>query len=799
MTPTPDDRWRVLRLAEAATPGGQLLPPPSGESVDAALAVVRASAPEGLAGYLALVRALDLATLPTEGRRLSDLAVEHRARALERLAEADATGWLVRVACAPLQLSRAESPELERALGFRRTDGLPIAREARRADANRLDLRDQPHDEELEVDVVVVGTGAGGAPVAARLAERGHAVVLLEEGGDFGRADFVGRPSELQRKLYRDRGLTFALGNTLIPLPVGSTVGGTTTINSGTCYRTPADVQRRWALEHGLSDLGPGSLDAAFESVERMLGVAPSPPEALGEIPRLVARGADALGLAHGPLQRNAPGCDGQGVCCFGCPTDAKRSTGLTYVPLALSRGALLYHHAKVTRILREGGRACGVEAIAKGGEGPPRRLVVRARAVVLACGALHTPVLLMENELASGSGQLGRNLSIHPAGFAFARFDEPVRGWAGVPQGYAIEELADLGIRFEGAYPPPAFAAAALGLVGPAWTRTVEELDRLALFGFMIRDASRGRVVRGADGRPSVRYRLVDADVRAVVHAQAVLARVFLAAGAEEVRPGMQSFGPLRAREDVDAFEREALARARAHHLALSAYHPLGTCRMGRDPGRSVVSSEHEAHDVEGLFVIDGSAVPGPLGVNPQVTIMALSERASVFVERRVEGRRARTAPRRPRAELSFDETMAGACEPEDGAARFVTTLRVSVSGGSDLRAMVAARGATLDLRGTIALAGVVPEQACVGTLTIRPLAARANLVYDVSFEGADGVRWTLHGEKHAPLLRPTGMTRLHTELRRDGALFARGLLRFDVREIPAWLATFRAVQRIA
>jgi len=793
----PDQRWRLLRIAEAATPAGRHLPPPDGETVDLTARFVADRLPSLFAGWSALIDALDFASVPFTGRRLSSLPTYERTRALERLASTERTSFLVRAVCAPLQLVRAETPALESALDIPAPRSLPIAREVRRGDANKIDLREADKHVELEVDAVVVGTGAGGAPVAARLAQRGHAVVMLEEGGDFSRADFIGRPFDLQRKLYRDGGLTFTIGNTLIPLPIGRTVGGTTTINSGTCYRTPDDVMRRWALEHGLRDLGPGKLDACFERVESLLEIAPSPPEVLGEIARIVARGAARPGHAHGPLKRNPPGCAPQAVCCFGCPTDAKRSTNVSYVPLALAHGALLYHHAKVVRVLREGSRAVGVEAISVGsGDRPARRMTVRARTVVLAAGTLHTPMILLENELANGSGQVGKNLSIHPAGFASARFEHAVKGWAGVPQGYAIEELGELGIRFEGAYPPPSLVAATLGSVGPAWTRAVEDLDKLAIFGFMLRDVSRGRVTRGSDGRPRVRYDVVPEDVRSAVRAQGVLARVFFAAGATEVYPGMSLYPVLRSLSEVDELEREGPARARAHHHALSAYHPLGTCRMGADPSRYVVGPEHEAHEVEGLFVCDGSAVPGPLGVNPQVTIMAMSEHAVDFVERRIEGRARKAIVRRPHTEVAFDETMAGTCERVSDGGRFVTTLKVRVSGGPSWSAMRAARGGTFALAGTIDLAGLVPSVACSGVLVMRPFERTTTLLYDVTWQSEDGARWSLRGEKHAFLFMGTGMTKLHTEIRKDGELVAKGLLRFDLRDVPSWLATFRALR---
>ena len=168
---------------------------------------------------------------------------------------------------------------------------------------------------------------------------RGHAVLIVEEGAHYTRADFNGRATDMMQKMYRQGGLTVSVGNTVIPIPIGKGVGGTTLINAGTCLRVPDRVLDHWRDDFGLTDFTPEMLGAYYEEVERFLEVAPSSKEALGAAGVLIAKGCDALGYSHHPLPRNAPGCDGQGLCCFGCPTDAKRSTNISYIPAALQKG----------------------------------------------------------------------------------------------------------------------------------------------------------------------------------------------------------------------------------------------------------------------------------------------------------------------------------------------------------------------------------------------------------------------------------------------------------------------------
>ena len=212
-----------------------------------------------------------------------------------------------------------------------------------------------------KADVVVVGSGAGGAVVARELAARGKDVLLLEEGGFFTGKDFTANPREMIDLLYRNRGLTGALGRPPIPIPLGRCVGGTTTINSGTCYRAPDYVLDEWAERHGVAGAREPELRPYFERVEAELGVRAVPDETYGRNSRLFERGAAALGYDGARIPRNERGCLGTGVCAIGCPQDAKQAMHVSYVPRAQAAGARLYTRCRVDRILLSGGRAIGV------------------------------------------------------------------------------------------------------------------------------------------------------------------------------------------------------------------------------------------------------------------------------------------------------------------------------------------------------------------------------------------------------------------------------------------------------
>jgi choline dehydrogenase-like flavoprotein len=459
---------------------------------------------------------------------------------------------------------------------------------------------------DLEADVCVIGAGAGGAVVAAELAEGGAQVVLLEQGPWHDPDGFTASPPRMLAKLYRDGGQMLTVGTPPIVLPLGSGLGGTTLVNSGTCFRTPSHVLERWREEFGL-ELDAEALGACFQRVEEALSVSEVSPELAGGNAMVARRGAQRLGWSHGYLRRNARGCVGSGVCAFGCPTSAKQHTGITYVPRAAAAGARIMTGVTVRGIEVCAGRVHGVRS---------DEVEVRAPRVIVAAGTIHTPLLLQANGIGADSGQLGRNLSMHPATAAFALMDEVVDMAKGVPQSFYVDEWAGEGIMFEGIAGPPSYAAASLPLRGERHAAAMRSYRHLAQLGLMVSDSSRGRVraVAGRLGGILIRY---DLDERDLARFRAGLRRMeelFQGAGAREVYLPLPEGVPPE--------------RARARDLRLMAFHPLGTARADANAGRGVVDPNLMVHGVEGLYVADGSVVPSSLGVNPQITIMALATR---------------------------------------------------------------------------------------------------------------------------------------------------------------------------
>ncbi|HKP88592.1 MAG TPA: GMC family oxidoreductase [Thermoleophilaceae bacterium] len=509
--------------------------------------------------------------------------------------------------------------------GFRPTlDGAAYAdgRDAIRPATERVEHGSSiAADRTIRVDACVIGTGAGGAPVAKELAEGGMTVAMLEEGERFTTDDFNARPRDMMARLYRDAGQVATLGNVPVVLPLGRSMGGTTLINSGTCFRTPPPVLTMWGERFGLDALSPEELDPYFRRVERIQNVVQVPAEYAGRNALVVKRGADALGWSGDFIYRNVRGCVGSGICTFGCPTSAKQHVGLTYVPLAWDAGATTYTGCRARRIEIAGGRVTAVEASASGGG----RLRVECDVAVVACGAIGTPLLLRGQGIGAESGQLGRNLSIHPATGVRAELDEHVDMAKGVPQSYFIDEFADEGIMLEGAAGPPDYTAMSYPFSGERHRQVMLRYASQSQFGLMVSDLSRGSVHRRGPF-VQIRYDLNREDTATFKRGIELLCELYWAAGARIVYPPIEGIGELRD-GDVRTIRDHDL---RPSQLTLLAFHPLGTARADARPGHGVVDADLRVRGLENLYVADGSVVPSSIGVNPQITIMALATRAA-------------------------------------------------------------------------------------------------------------------------------------------------------------------------
>ncbi len=481
----------------------------------------------------------------------------------------------------------------------------------------------------IDADCVVIGSGAGGAAFAYEMAKQGKAVVILEEGHYFKRQDLKGLAAEMMRKLYQNSGIQFSLSNSALWIPTGKCVGGTTFINSGTCIRTPKEVLDRWKNQLGL-DL---SLDKYFPLVEDMMGGAPPVPSTIqGGIARVFAKGLKGSPYSFGPLRRAEIGCDGQSYCISGCPTGAKRSTAVSFIPEALKRNAFLFSHMRAKKILFENKKAVGVKACVPG-FGDEFSVNIKAKLVVLAAGTFGTPQILYRSGIHKSNKHIGRHLTIHPALTAGGIFSEIVREKFFVPQSLGVFGIEKGDYVLEGYTLPVDVIGAAMGQWGNDLSELMSQVNYFTNFSVMLKDQSEGRLILTPWGEIPA-YHVNQELIKNALHGLNMIGEIFFKAGARKVYMPIQNNEVINSMEELHRILKSSIHAGR---LVISAHHPLGTCRMAENEKKGVVGGDGEMFGINNLVIADGSTIPGPLGVNPQVTIMANALRMAELWSQRI------------------------------------------------------------------------------------------------------------------------------------------------------------------
>jgi len=486
----------------------------------------------------------------------------------------------------------------------------------------------------LRADAVVIGTGAGGAPVAAHLAEAGAQVVMLEAGPRLETSELTGGEAEMTRRLYT---LAQAAGSGL-SLYAGACVGGSTLINDALCWRTPPEVLASWRDAHGLVELDDAGFAPFVDQAWRDLGASPTGRDHVNRNAHVLALGAQALGWANEAMPRSVQGCANLGLCNFGCPSGAKQSTLRTFVPRAERAGVRVVADARADRIEIAGGAARAVEATLLDtlSRRPRAALRVEAPLVVVAAGVLGTAPLLLRSGVAGG---VGEQVQLHTSLHVTARFAEPIHGYYGPTMAWAVTEFSDVhghggpGFMIENTALHPVATASALPGFGAAHEASIARLPFLARALVVLRDEARGRFQTTSDGTPTLEHVLTDADRRRLHQGMCAIARLYFAAGAEEVILPIDGMPPLRDAVEIDELEGGSLD-PRAASL-LYAVHLFGGAAMGGAGSGAPCDAWGRVRGVRGLVVSDAAALPSNTGVNPQITIVANALRIGAALSR--------------------------------------------------------------------------------------------------------------------------------------------------------------------
>jgi choline dehydrogenase-like flavoprotein len=503
-----------------------------------------------------------------------------------------------------------------------------------RSSPNVIDGSAATADLDLSADVVVIGSGAGGAVTAAVLAAAGISVLLVEEGGYYTHADFDMREAHTMPKLYQES-MQRTTADLAIAVLQGRAVGGTTVVNWTTSFRTPEDVVAHWADKHAVRGFKYADLAPHYDAIEARLGIHKVEESSMNRNNRLLFDGCKAKGWAIETTRRNVWQCMQTGACGMGCPVNAKRSMLVTMIPDAIDAGAKLVFRCRVDRLETAAGEVRAAHATLLDAEGlvpTGRRATLKAKRFVLSGGAINSPALLLRSGLDAG-GLVGTRTFLHPVVGMTGLYDEPVHAWSGAPQSAASHQFAhrgnDVGFFLEAAPGYPMLASTALPGHGEAHRKLMLDLARrtvhiaIAIDGFHD-DVPGGTVRLRPSGAPLLDYPIVPKLWEAFRTAQKRLAEQAFAGGAKEVTTMHDPAVTLTSDKDLDRLDRAPWEPCR---VAVFTAHQMGGCRMGDDASRAVVRSEDlRHHTLKNLHVVDGSVFPTSLGVNPQESIYGLA-----------------------------------------------------------------------------------------------------------------------------------------------------------------------------
>jgi long-chain-alcohol oxidase len=491
-----------------------------------------------------------------------------------------------------------------------------------------------------EVDIVVIGSGAGGGAVAKELSplcRDGVSVVVLEAGPRLREEEYTGRELEMAERLYFDGGGVLTRDRS-VTLAFGRAYGGSTVVYTGTSLPLAERTLARW----NVSGLAHDDLQRRSEKYLAQNHAHLLPEDRINDNNRLFAEACRRLGYRVEQFPVNVNGCQGSGLCNLGCPNGAKMGTHRVQLPAAETHGVSVVTNCAVDRL--------DVAARMVYATVTPQRLGhpslweaggyrIRARAVIVAAGAVNSPAILLRSGLGPGLPALGRYFTCHPALILVGQHDAPISNVTGHPKSYYCDQFAESdGFLLETCMYFPFTTAKSLAGFGEEPRELMSAMDRLQMILVLALDPAvrDNRVIVDARGEPVVDYRLSAAVRRSLVTSMRACARIFFAAGARRVHaPAGRTFF-IHAHEQEHIDDLVPLDGFRPGKVSVSSAHPMGGCRMGEDTATSVTDAWGNVHGIPWLFAADASLFPASAEINPYITIMALADR----VAERVRGR---------------------------------------------------------------------------------------------------------------------------------------------------------------
>ena len=475
------------------------------------------------------------------------------------------------------------------------------------------------------VEILVVGSGAGGAVTAAILAEAGYEVTIVEEGQAVDIDTIWTNTSEAIQSLYRNGGMTPMFGKPNMAFAEGCCVGGSTEVNSAFWQRPQTNVVEQWVKRFQIQDLQPKSLEPIFDTIESNLGIVTSGEGPLAPSSEVFRRGMESTGLAAKEVARAIRSNRSESSFSPG----VRRSMSQTYIPVAIRAGAKLLNNTRVTKINHRNGRIVDVVAVHKSPNGN-NKFTVRPDAVFLCGGPIQTPLLLRRSGI---KRNIGNTLGVHPMLKMAALFDDRMDSHKTAIPIYQAD-MAEHGLTFGGSVFTPGFLAMTLAENLGRSVEFLQDWRNMAMFYVASRSTTTGSVrAFPLTGEPFIRYSLPAESHRNLGIGLAKLGEALFAGGAKTIFPAFRTPTVL---ESPDQCRQFMDAPPGLLDLKLSTVHAFGTCPMGEDKAICATSSFGKVHGFGNLYLSDASIIPDSPGANPQATVMALATRnARHFVDR--------------------------------------------------------------------------------------------------------------------------------------------------------------------
>lgn len=488
----------------------------------------------------------------------------------------------------------------------------------------------------IRCEVLIVGSGAGGGVAAARYAQAGKDVLIVEKGPWMPEQEMTNLEAEMVSQLYEERGALSTVDGAMTVF-AGACLGGGTTINWQACIKTPDFVLEEWAEESGIADFAKPVFQNHLDSVWKRLGA--NREEVIHNTNnQLLIKGSNLLGQEINPIAKNSSHCNSDGAhrcgwCGFGCKQGSKQSTLKTYIQDAIELGTRILDRTYIERLLFSGNQVIGAEGFHTDPLGNKTEVRIHCERVIVSAGSIHSPALLMRSGIRHP--ELGKNLYLHPVVPVPAIYSHEVKAWSGA----MMTSTNDEHIRLNGRYgykietPPPHPGLLALGMPwkdAQSFQVSMAQISHLGVFIVLSRDEFSGAIRLSKDGRPMIDYSLHANDKARLIHGMKNTARLHAAAGAKEIAlPHVQpTFVDATVVNDIARFDKliDEMRWDKGDYTLFSA-HQMGTCRMGTSYSHDVINPEGKVWGVNGVYVVDASVFPKSSGANPMVSILAISD----------------------------------------------------------------------------------------------------------------------------------------------------------------------------